>query len=82
MSYGSGKECERHLTESNGECRSENWTNLDMVLRAKLSGGRIRAPSDGKDQRQPMQKFIAEAFFGRRDVNMASTVMTSRLKTG
>ena len=25
---------------------------------------------------QPMQQFIAEAFFGRRDVNMASTVTT------
>ena len=56
------------------------WNNFHVDV-FQLSGGRIRAPSDGKDRRQPMQKFIAEAFFGRRDVNMASTV-TSRLKTG
>ena len=35
-------------------------------------------PSYGKQWRQPMQKFIAEAFFGRRDVNMTSTVTTSK----
>ena len=33
-------------------------------------------PSYGKHWRQPLQIFIAEAFFGRIDVNMASIVTT------
>ena len=35
-------------------------------------------PSYGKQLRQPKQKFIAEAFFSLRDVNMASTVTPSK----
>ena len=49
------------------------WNNFfgDAI---QLSGGRIRAPSYGIQIQWLKGKVIAEAFFGRRDVNMASKV--------